>query len=245
MNLAVTIFLLALTTTGISAELSKIYSGICRSYFRYISTIFLGWKNPETAYEITQAFQEWRASENKDPSTKGPTAYNPRMTGQPISNWLSPEELASLSKDHLILEGIKANALRIKDDVNEVHLKGLDKTFTFHPDDKVLVQELILRELLSNLDDNLRGDYPGSEVIDQLLDAIKDALNNNLKWLFSMLVKPVMKIAAALDPLPEYKTTTTVMDGDSPMKYIEQAMDNWGSTLANERNARIFYPETR
>ena len=174
---------------------------------------------------------------------QGPLASNRKLTGQTIGQWVTPEDLDSLSKDQIIKDAVGSNALKMK--TNEVYLLGLDKTFKFDPRDKDLVQELILRELLVNLDEKFNGEYPASDVVDQLLEAIKDALENNLKWLFIQLVKPVMKIAAALDPLPEYKETASVLDDDKPMKYIDQAMDNWGSTLGNEKSVRIFYPETR
>ena len=44
------------------------------------------------------------------------------------------------------------------------------------------------------------------------------ALEFDLRQLFVSLVDPLVEITVALNPLPEYKLTDHIMDGDKPMR---------------------------
>ena len=46
-----------------------------------------------------------------------------------------------------------------------------------------------------------------------------NALEFDLRKLFVRLVDPLIEITIALNPLPEYKLTEYIMDGDKPMRW--------------------------
>merc|ERR1719192_1363413 len=69
-------------------------------------------------------------------------------------------------------------------------------------------------------------------------------LEFDLRQLFVSLVDPLIEITIALNPLPEYKLTEYIMDGDKPMRYIEETFDNWGSTLLANVTVRTFFPRS-
>jgi hypothetical protein len=49
-----------------------------------------------------------------------------------------------------------------------------------------------------------------SELVASLLKGIMTALEFNSKWIFAQLVKPLMKVAVYLNPLPEYQISVDV-----------------------------------
>ena len=46
-----------------------------------------------------------------------------------------------------------------------------------------------------------------------------NALEFDLRELFVTLVDPLIELTIALNPLPEYKLTEHIMDGDKPMRW--------------------------
>ena len=56
------------------------------------------------------------------------------------------------------------------------------------------------------------------DFLEELLKAIMLALEFDLRQLFVSLVDPLVEITVALNPLPEYKLTDHIMDGDKPMR---------------------------
>ena len=56
------------------------------------------------------------------------------------------------------------------------------------------------------------------DFLEGLLKAIMLALEFDLRQLFVSLVDPLVEITVALNPLPEYKLTDHIMDGDKPMR---------------------------
>ena len=97
------------------------------------------------------------------------------------------------------------------------------------------------------------------DLLGGLLKSIMLALEFDLRELFVSLVDPLIEITIALNPLPEYKLTEYIMDGDKPMRltinyllnfsmmifrYIEETFDNWGSTLLANVTVRTFFPRT-
>ena len=57
------------------------------------------------------------------------------------------------------------------------------------------------------------------DFLEGLLKAIMLALEFDLRQLFVSLVDPLVEITVALNPLPEYKLTDHIMDGDKPMRF--------------------------
>ena len=66
-----------------------------------------------------------------------------------------------------------------------------------------------------------RGLGQGSilDFLEGLLKAIMNALEFDLRELFVTLVDPLIELTIALNPLPEYKLTEHIMDGDKPMRW--------------------------
>ena len=62
------------------------------------------------------------------------------------------------------------------------------------------------------------GDGYVLDFLERLLKAIMNALEFELRKLFVSLVDPLIEITIALKPLPEYKLTEHIMDGDKPMR---------------------------
>ena len=63
------------------------------------------------------------------------------------------------------------------------------------------------------------GDGHVLDFLERLLKAIMNALEFDLRKLFVRLVDPLIEITIALNPLPEYKLTEYIMDGDKPMRW--------------------------
>merc|ERR1719430_2933852 len=76
------------------------------------------------------------------------------------------------------------------------------------------------------------------------MKGMMNALEVNLKDVFNALVAPLVDLAVAMNPLPEYQYTTTIMDGTQEMRYIEETFENWGSTLLANVTVRTFFPRT-
>ena len=54
--------------------------------------------------------------------------------------------------------------------------------------------------------------------LESLLKAIMNALDFDLREVFIALVDPLIELTLALNPLPEYQLTESIMDGDQPMR---------------------------
>merc|ERR1711970_1026704 len=82
------------------------------------------------------------------------------------------------------------------------------------------------------------------DFVEALMRGIMSALELNLKEIFVALVNPLIDLAVAMNPLPEYQFTSTIMDGAREMRYIEETFENWGSTLLANVTVRTFFPRT-
>jgi hypothetical protein len=82
------------------------------------------------------------------------------------------------------------------------------------------------------------------DLLEALMKGIIRSLDLDLRWLFNALVAPLVQLAVATNPLPEYQYTLEPMDGDQEMRYIEETFDNWGSTLLTNVTVRTFFPRT-
>ena len=82
----------------------------------------------------------------------------------------------------------------------------------------------ILYKYLSLIQDLVRVSARGVELssilnfLESLLKAIMNALDFDLRELFVALVDPLIELTLALNPLPEYQLTESIMDGDQPMR---------------------------
>jgi len=82
------------------------------------------------------------------------------------------------------------------------------------------------------------------DFMENVLKAIVEILELNLKEAFIAMMEPLMELTLLLNPLPEYLETFEIMDGDQPMRYIEETFDNWGSTLLANVTVRTFFPRS-
>merc|ERR1711970_1155516 len=82
------------------------------------------------------------------------------------------------------------------------------------------------------------------DFVEALMRGIMSALELNMKEVFVALVNPLVDLAVAMSPLPEYQFTSTIMDGTQEMRYIEETFENWGSTLLANVTVRTFFPRT-
>jgi hypothetical protein len=200
------------------------------------------WQIPDTALAIEKTFSNWRQTQQPiRTNLKNNLARQPNLQSK-LSD--KAGDLKYLNKDLIRQEALKVNFLAFESDGT---FQLLGQTFTFDFKDQELIHELVVNEVLKDLDDDLlKTGSIFSELVEQLLKVLMTALETEAKHLFTLLVQPLFKIAIMLDPLPEYQNDPQVLDGtEGPMKYIDQPMDNWGSTLHNNEPIRIFYPETR
>ena len=56
------------------------------------------------------------------------------------------------------------------------------------------------------------------DFIEEILKAIYEVLNNNLKEAFIKLMTPLMDLTLALHPLPEYQLDLNIRDGAQSMR---------------------------
>ena len=56
------------------------------------------------------------------------------------------------------------------------------------------------------------------DFIEEILKAIYEVLNNNLKEAFIKLMTPLMDLTLALHPLPEYQLDLNIRDGAESMR---------------------------
>jgi len=82
------------------------------------------------------------------------------------------------------------------------------------------------------------------DFVEALMKGIMSALEVNMQDIFVALVTPLVDLAVAMSPLPEYQYTSTIMDGSQEMRYIEETFENWGSTLLANVTVRTFFPRT-
>lgn len=67
----------------------------------------------------------------------------------------------------------------------------------------------------------------------------------DLKKIFTDIVKPMEHMVAHLYPLPPYQTMSTMIDGDKgPMRFIDEDFENWAGTLSSNSSVRTFFPRT-
>ena len=56
------------------------------------------------------------------------------------------------------------------------------------------------------------------DFMENVLKAIVEILELNLKEAFVAMMEPLMELTLLLNPLPEYLETFEIMDGDQPMR---------------------------
>ena len=56
------------------------------------------------------------------------------------------------------------------------------------------------------------------DFMENVLKAIVEILELNLKEAFVAMMEPLMELTLLLNPLPEYLETFEIMDGDEPMR---------------------------
>ena len=62
------------------------------------------------------------------------------------------------------------------------------------------------------------GEMSVIDFIENILKAILEVLELDLRPAFNALMEPLMDLALALNPLPDYKETSYILDGDKPMR---------------------------
>ena len=107
--------------------------------------------------------------------------------------------------------------------------------------DAEVLAKLVVQDVLSKAQFGI-GNGGLLDFVEGLMRGILSALEMNFKEVFVALVTPLVDIAVALNPLPEYQFTTMVMDGDLEMRYIEETFENWGLTLLANVTVKTFFP---
>ena len=217
---------------------------------------FSDWSQPETAADIRSLFRN-RKEANAEVRSRIETSLKGQKNLQAsVSEILTEDDLADLDPVKLVSGLIRNSRTSNKNQIFRFETGSVlnfpSQTdlplIHFDPRDKARIEQLVAEEILDDVikaGSIVRGSGPVTEVVASLLKAIMTALEFNSKWLFAQLVKPLMKVAVHLNPLPEYQVSDEVEDGSlGGIKFIDMVMDNWGHTLHSKTTRRIFYPET-
>merc|ERR1711970_666872 len=133
--------------------------------------------------------------------------------------------------------------------IKNVKIDMNDEVATMMGQRRLSTEDLqVLKDLVFNeVNSHLRSEFGRGGLIafiEALMKGMMTALQLDFKDVFIALVNPLVDLTILLNPLPEYQYTSTVMDGEQDMRYIEETFDNWGYTLLANVTVRTFFPRT-